>query len=149
MSLDPFLLCKYVLRCFLKKKIHPPHLLIFQENSSLHGYSNLHVYWFCNFCTPSTFIPTSMLIREMRVSLFCTKEIVSVSPETATARFVMCFLSLICSDIEYTYLCNRIYALHNKFHFHWIRSCIIFFLHLNFSTTKTAKNCKPCLWIWY
>ena len=49
-SLDPFLLCKYVLRWFLKKKstlhakIHPPRLLIFQKNSNLHGYSNLHVY---------------------------------------------------------------------------------------------------------
>ena len=30
-------------------------------------YSKLHVSWFCNFCTPSTFIPTSTVIREMRV----------------------------------------------------------------------------------
>ena len=67
-SLDPFLLCKYVLRWFLKKKIHPPRknppstfidfskkfqpprlfqppcLLILQLLHPLHVYSNLHVY---------------------------------------------------------------------------------------------------------
>ena len=28
----------------------------------------LHVWWFCIFCTPSTFIPTSTFIREIRLS---------------------------------------------------------------------------------
>ena len=58
----------------------------FPKNPTLHVYSNLHVYWFCNFCTPprlfqppclviwqllhpSTFIPTSTLIKEMRVQM--------------------------------------------------------------------------------
>ena len=68
-SLNPFLLCKYVLRWFLKKKkstlhakIHPPRLLILQKKFQpprlfqppgllilhllhpLHVYSNLHTY---------------------------------------------------------------------------------------------------------
>ena len=41
---------------------------LFPKNSTLHVYSNIHIYWFCNFCTPSTFIPTSTVIREMRVA---------------------------------------------------------------------------------
>ena len=45
-----------------------PRLLILQLLHTLHVYSNLHVYWFCNFCTPSTFILTSAVIREVRVS---------------------------------------------------------------------------------
>ena len=48
---------------------HPPlvvycsyvHTSCFHKNATLHVYSNLHVYLFCNFCTPST------VIREMRV----------------------------------------------------------------------------------
>ena len=47
---------------------NPPYMFIdFLDFSTLHVYSNLHVYWFCNFCTPSMFIPTSTAIREMRV----------------------------------------------------------------------------------
>ena len=37
------------------------YVLFFPKNPTL------HVYWFCNFCTPSTFISTSTVIREMRV----------------------------------------------------------------------------------
>ena len=66
-EIRPFFALKVYIKVVFEKKIHPPRLLIFQKNSNLHGYSNLHVYWFCNFCTPSTFIPTSTLIREMRV----------------------------------------------------------------------------------
>ena len=29
-----------------------------------------HVYWFFRFCTPSTFIPTSTVIRKMRAVIF-------------------------------------------------------------------------------
>jgi hypothetical protein len=67
-SLDPFSLCKYVLRWFLKKKIHPPsknppsafigfskkiqpprlfqppRLLILPFLHPLHVHSNLHAY---------------------------------------------------------------------------------------------------------
>ena len=52
---------------------HPPllvicsYVLVFPKNPILHVYCNLNVYWFCNFCTPSMFIPTSSAIREMRV----------------------------------------------------------------------------------
>ena len=43
----------------------------FPITPTLHAYSNLHGYWFCNFCTPSTFIPTSTVIREMRYMSYC------------------------------------------------------------------------------
>ena len=55
----------------------------FSKNTTLHIYSNLHVYWFCNFCTPSTFIPTSIIIREMRVcrSTSSTRLVKKISTE--------------------------------------------------------------------
>ena len=54
---------------------HPPllvycsyTLVFFPKNPTLHIYSNLHFYLFCNFWTTSTFIPTSTVIREMRAA---------------------------------------------------------------------------------
>ena len=40
------------------------YILFFPKYPTLHDYSNFHVYWFCNFCTPSTFIITSRAIRK-------------------------------------------------------------------------------------
>ena len=71
----------------LKKQFHPPHtfppsmfidfidffhppLLVYCIYVLVPKNPILHVYWFCNFCTPSTFIPTSSAIREMRVVIW-------------------------------------------------------------------------------
>ena len=45
------------------------YVLVFPKKPSLHVYSNLHVYWFCNFSTTFTFTPTSTAVREMGVKI--------------------------------------------------------------------------------
>ena len=57
----------FKLELSFKSNMFQPIFQLFKYKMSGLQYSNLHVSWFCNFCTPSTFIPTSTFIREMRV----------------------------------------------------------------------------------
>ena len=59
--------------------LHGFYLVILQLLHPVHVYSLflLHVYWFYNFCNPSSFIPSSSAIREMRVCS-CFKAIIVI-----------------------------------------------------------------------
>ena len=76
---------------------HPPlhvyyiYVLVFPKDPTLHVYSNLHVYWFCKFCTPSTFIPTSTVIREMRVGPMILAKIKIYVFTRAKLLFQVCY----------------------------------------------------------